>query len=145
MYEACAIEHYNTTDKSGMYPTWWPFFYCLEKSANAADVTVVSNCATANGLDWNIIKTCAGSAPAVGTTSDGNPLMHNIAVATNNLQPPHQWTPWVVVNGSPLSSAQLDLPLVPIVCNDYQQVCKMTPPANCTAFLPPKISLSYKS
>jgi len=128
MYEACAIEHYNTTDKSGLYPTWWPYFYCLEFSQNAGDPTTVSNCATNNSLDFNVIKTCAGSNPAVGSPDDGNPLMHSIAVATNNLIPPHQWTPWVVVNGSPLSSAQLDLSLIPIVCSAYKTTCPTDPP-----------------
>jgi len=140
MYEDCAMEHWNTTDKSGMYPTWWPYFYCMEKSGTAGDPTTASNCASANGLDFNVIKTCAGDNPAVGSPTDGNPLMHQTAVATNNLIPPHQWTPWVVVNGNPLTSAQIDLPLIPIVCNDYQTVCKQTPPAGCSSYMTPNIS-----
>jgi len=35
MYEACAIEHNNSTGTNNV-PTWWPFFYCMEKSQNAA-------------------------------------------------------------------------------------------------------------
>eukprot|EP00456_Euglypha_rotunda_P055089 TRINITY_DN446_c0_g1_i1.p1 TRINITY_DN446_c0_g1~~TRINITY_DN446_c0_g1_i1.p1 ORF type:complete len:125 (+),score=12.96 TRINITY_DN446_c0_g1_i1:329-703(+) len=104
MYEDCAIEHYNTTDKSGMYPTWWPYFSCMEKSDNAGSPTVASDCASQNGLDFSVIKTCAGDNPAVGSPTDGNPLMHQTALDTINLIPPHQWTPWIVVNGSPLTS-----------------------------------------
>jgi len=130
MYEACAIEHYNTTASSGLYPTWWPYFYCLELSEKAGDATTASNCATSNGLDWNVIKTCSGDNPAVGSSTDGNPLMHQMALATNNLIPPHQWTPWVVVNGSPLTQAQVSAPLIPIVCNQYKSTCG-TPPSSC--------------
>jgi len=146
MYEDCAIEHYNSMDPSGLYPTWWPFFLCEEKSGNAGDVNTATNCATTNGLDFNnVIKPCAGSNPAVGSTSDGNPLMHTTAVDTNNLQPPHQWTPWVVVNGTPLTSAQINLSLIPIVCSAYQSSCKETPPAGCTAAypIPPEVVLNY--
>lgn len=139
MYEACAIEHNNSTNTKHV-PTWWPFFYCMEKSGNAADTTVASGCAKNNGLDWTVITTCAGSNPAVGSADDGNKLMHSIAVSTNNLVPPHQWTPWVVVNGTPLTSAQLDLPLTPIVCKAYTSVAGCTAPAGCGA-----IQLDYKN
>jgi interferon gamma-inducible protein 30 len=139
MYEACAIEHNNSTRSNGV-PTYWPFFYCMEKSDQAGVASVAQNCATSNGLDWPTIQTCAGSDPSKGSTPDGNPLMHNIAVATNNLVPPHQWTPWVVVNGSPLTEAQLSEPLTPIVCKDYtaQKGCTNIPPA-CKA-----VKVDYK-
>jgi interferon gamma-inducible protein 30 len=140
MYEGCAIEHNNGTDKNHL-PLYWPFYYCMEKSGAAADTSVASKCATNNGLDWTVITTCAGSDPSKGSTSDGNPLMHQIALATINLVPPHQWTPWVVVNGTPLTSAQLDLPLTPIVCKQYtaQKGCTNIPPA-CTS-----IQLDYRN
>jgi len=140
IYEDCAIEHYNTTDPSKKYPTWWPYFLCMEKSGTAGDPTTASNCATNNGLDFNVIKTCAGSNPAVGSSTDGNPLMHQTALATINLIPPHQWTPWVVVSGTPLTSAQLDLPLTPIVCTSFAKVCAgQTPPAACSSLEAVKI------
>jgi interferon gamma-inducible protein 30 len=127
MYEACAISHNNATDPKTNNPVWWPFFYCMEKSGNAADTTVASGCAKNNGLDWTVITTCAGSDPSKGSTSDGNPLMHNIAVATNNLIPPHQWTPWVVLNGVPLTSDQLSQSLVTLICQAYMKTCTTTP------------------
>lgn len=121
MYEACAIEHYGGNGQVGV-PKWWNFFYCMELSGNAAVESVASNCAVKGGLDWSVIGpsgNCSGSSPQTGTTTDGNPLMHSIAVATNNLNPPHTFTPWVVLNGKPLSSAQLDLSLNTLVCNAY--------------------------
>jgi len=132
MYEACAMEH-NPGLRSDGSPVWWPFFYCMEKSGNAAVESVASGCATNNGLNWTVITTCAGSDPSKGSTTDGNPLMHSLAVITNNLQPPHQWTPWVVVDNNPLTSAQLDLPLTPIVCAAYtkKNPVTCTPPTAC--------------
>jgi len=128
MYEGCAIEHYPTVTKG--VPAWWPFFLCLEASGNAGTLSVAQNCAKNNGIDWNVIDTCSGSNPAQGSSSDGNPNMHKIAVATNSLSPPHQYTPWVVVNGSPLNQAQLDQSLIAIVCKDYTG----TKPSCCNAF-----------
>jgi len=125
MYEACGIEHNNKTNTDGT-PVWWKYFYCLEKSGNAGSATVAQNCANNNGLDWSVISTCAGSDPTVGSSTDGNPLMHNIALWTNALNPPHQWTPWVILDGTPLTQAQLDLPLLNLVCNEYTAKTKQT-------------------
>jgi len=133
MYEACGMEHYGNDSKTTGVPTWWKYFYCLEYSQNAGVASVAQNCATGSGLDWNVISTCAGSNPAVGSADDGNPEMHRIAVATNSLVPPHTFTPWVVLNGKPLSSAQLDLSLNTLVCNAYTG----TLPACCNAL--PKV------
>jgi len=128
------MEHNNATNATTNIPVWWNYFYCMEKSGSAGTESVAQNCATKNGLDWNTIATCSGSDPSKGSTDDGNKLMHSLAVATNNLVPPHQWTPWVVVNGVPLTSAQLDLPLTPIVCKAYLSNSACTkPPAACTS------------
>jgi len=126
MYEACGIEYYGNDTTVGV-TAWWNYFYCLEKSGNAGVATVAQNCASNNGINWATVQTCSGSNPAQGLSSDGNPYMHKIAVATNNLVPPHEWTPWVVLNGKPLSSAQLDLSLNTLVCNAYTG----TKPACC--------------
>jgi len=115
MYQACAIEHYPTL-LAGDIPTWWPFFLCLEK---AASPTAAQECAKTGNLDWDVIDKCASSTPSKGSADDGNPLMHSIAVDTNNLQPPHQWTPWVVLNGKPLNQVELAEPLTRLVCNAY--------------------------
>lgn len=111
MYEACAIKHNNAT------ADWWPFVNCME-SANDP-VSAASGCATKANLDWSVITACAGSDPASGSVDDGNPLMYSVGENTNNLQPPHQWTPWVVMNGKPLTSAQLDQKLTTLICDAY--------------------------
>lgn len=123
MYEACAIKHNNAT------ASWWPMVNCMESSKYPGDATVASGCATKAGLDWSVIKACAGDNPQYGSPDDGNPNMYSIAMATQNLQPPHQWTPWVVLNGKPLTSAQLDDKLTTLICNAYTG----PKPAGCTA------------
>lgn len=124
MYEACGISHFNTSTNG--VPDWWNYINCMERSA--APASAARTCATGNGLDWTVITSCAGSNPAVGSADDGNPLMYSIGLATQNLVPAHQWTPWVVLNGKPLSSAQLDQSLVSLVCAAYTG----PKPAGCT-------------
>jgi len=130
MYEECAIEHYGNYTLATGKPVWWNYFYCLEKSGQAGTASVAQNCATTNGMDWNMITTCASSTPSKGSTDDGNPQMHRIAVDTETLSPPHQYTPWVVLNGKPLSQADYNLPLINLVCNAYTGV----KPSCCPTF-----------
>jgi len=132
MYQACAISHFNTTTDN--VPAWWPMVQCMESSRSPA--TAAQSCATNAGLDWSVIDTCAGSDPAVGTAADGNPLMYSVGQATNNLVPAHQWTPWVTLNGKPLSSSDLDKSLVSLVCAAYTGPS----PPGCNA---KKIQLDY--
>jgi len=139
MYEGCAIEHNDKLDSKHV-PVWWPFYYCMEKSGNAADTTVASGCAKNNGLDWIVITNCSTTTnPAKGSDEDGNPNMHKIAVETGSLIPPHTFTPWVVVDGAPLTSAQIDLSLTPIVCKQYTTLnaanATCVAPAACKAIV----------
>jgi len=124
MYEACAIEHNPGVSTTGV-PNWWPFVNCMESSTDP--VGAAQGCATTARVSWTDITTCAGPDPSQGSATDGNPLMHSIGLATSNLVPAHQFTPWVVLNGKPLTSAQLDLTLVSLVCKAYTG----TKPAGC--------------
>lgn len=101
---ACAMNfHANYTD-------YMPFVACMEDSS--APVNAGSKCAQSAGWDYSEIESCTTSAL-------GNKLMHAIADATEGLSPAHQWTPWVVMNGKPLSQSQLDQHLVKLVCDAY--------------------------
>jgi len=101
---ACAM-HFHA--KASAYV---PFVACME--ASSAPVDAGSKCAKAAGFDYSEINACAGSAL-------GNSLMHTIADATEGLSPAHQWTPWVVMNGKPLTQSQLGNHLVKLVCDAY--------------------------
>lgn len=115
MVEACAMHFHNSTAE------WWPFVYCLESGTPYKDG---SACAQKVGWsDWSEIEACT-------TSSLGNGLMHNIAQATSSLQPPHQWTPWVVVNGKPLTESQMDQSLLKVVCDQLSPK-----PAACNGLL----------
>jgi interferon gamma-inducible protein 30 len=112
---ACAINLNNKT-----VDDWFPFVNCIEGS-NASPASSAPNCAKQHNIDYDAVSQCVKGA-------DGNKIMHEIAQRTANLQPPHQWTPWVVVNGKPLSSDDLDKELTDIVCNTYGG----TKPAGCS-------------
>lgn len=126
MVEACAMHFHNATAE------WWPFMYCMEMGEPA---TSGQACATKLGwTDWADINACT-------TSSLGNGLMHIMASKTNNLLPPHQWTPWVTANKRPLTAAQLDDTLVNVVCGLYTG----PKPAACSMASVAKVSdmLSY--
>lgn len=104
MIFACAMHyHPEVTD-------YFPFVECMEQDSSPA--TAGSKCASSAKFDYDEIEKCS-------TSSMGNAIMHNLALATDNLSPKHQWTPWVVMNGKPLSQSQLDQKLITLVCNAY--------------------------
>jgi interferon gamma-inducible protein 30 len=116
MIMACAIHfHPKATDYMTMVE-------CMEGTSAPADQG--KKCAGSAGFDWSEIDSCTSG-------SLGNQLMHATALATSGLSPPHQWTPWVVMNGKPLSQSQLDQHLVKLVCDAYTGSDK--PPA-CTSY-----------
>lgn len=72
-------------------------------------------CATKNGLSWERIHRCAKS-------SHGNKLEHMMGQKTESLKPPHQYTPWIVVNGQhtePLQNQAME-DLTKLVCSLYK-------------------------
>jgi len=114
MVETCVLHfHPDVAD-------WWPFVYCLENGTPGTDG---EKCATSAGFtDWAEISDCT-------TSSLGNGLMHKNALATNNLVPPHQYTPWVTLDGSPMSESDLGKPLIEVVCGLYTGAA----PAACSS------------
>lgn len=69
---------------------WMPWLYCMQWQDDPGNMGEL--CANETGLDWNKINDCA-HGPL------GNKLEHIVANATDSLQPPHQFTPWVLVDG----------------------------------------------
>lgn len=130
LLEACGIYYHNSSKEE-----WFPYIYCIEHAALSKGLSPAAAaplCAKSAGwtdYDTNILP-CASN-------SFGNGLMHGIAAATNALKPDHEWVPWVVLNGKPLSDKQLDLSLITLICQAYTG----TPPAKCsTAALAPRAS-----
>lgn len=106
LIEACAQKKFD------YYSQGLPFSICLEQ--NTTDfVAQGQRCATKYGMDWNTINTCA-------TGSEGNKLMYDIAVATEKLNPPHQYVPWIVVNDKHTTSSENS-----VISNMVRYVCSI--------------------
>jgi interferon gamma-inducible protein 30 len=107
LIEACAIKNYD------YYSKGLPFALCLED--NTTDfVAQGQRCATKYGLSWAEINTCA-------TGAEGNKYMYDFAVATEKLNPAHQYVPWIVVNDrhSTTSENAIIKNMVSYVCSVY--------------------------
>merc|ERR1711971_1381464 len=63
---------------------------------------------------WSLVSKCAHG-------SDGETLMHEYAVKTGSLNPPHKYVPWIVINGEHTEEFEQEAfdDLVGPVCNLY--------------------------
>jgi interferon gamma-inducible protein 30 len=54
----------------------------------------------------------------------GNNLQHEFAVLTGQLDPPHQYVPWIVLNGVHTEKIQdeAETDLVGLICKTYQVI-----------------------
>jgi len=113
---ACAMSYHTN------FTEYFPFVECMEQTREPCNAG--RKCAKKSGWsDYDKIESCSQG-------KEGNMLEHEIAVATDSLNPPHKWTPWVVMNGKPLSDHQLDLSLTKLVCDAYTGSNK---PAACNS------------
>ncbi|CAN0903993.1 Gamma-interferon-responsive lysosomal thiol protein, partial [Linum grandiflorum] len=87
--EACAIDAWPKLEKH------FPFIYCVEEKVYERKPMEWESCFGELALDPQTIQDCYGSGY-------GNKLELKYAAETVALTPPHQYVPWVVVNGQPL-------------------------------------------
>lgn len=92
------------------------FLHCLEYYGPTA--TNGQYCAGLAKMDYTTINACA-------TGDLGNSLEHQMALKTNALNPPHQYVPWLTLNGVP--SSALSDNMLATICNAYTG----TKPAAC--------------
>jgi len=119
LIEVCGTYYHNTTAE------WFPFVNCVE-GASLSPAEAAPGCAAQAGwTDYtsNILPCSTGAL--------GNKLLHAVGVKTAGLSPPHSFTPWVVLNGKPLSRDEIGIPLTSLVCAAYTGAVK--PPA-CSTF-----------
>lgn len=103
--EACALYYQpNMT-------AYWPFLYCMYEHKENQDPTIAEQCATENKMDWDKISSCYQG-------SLGHQLELQCANETASLNPPHQYTPWVTINGMHDTEAEGDR-LVSQICRHY--------------------------
>ena len=77
---------------SALRSTFWPFIYCMDQHLNLQDPQVAEQCAQSLSMKWDLMDDCYS-----GDLGRGLELMY--ANETASLEPPHQYTPWVTING----------------------------------------------
>lgn len=106
MIQACAIS--ITQDPKVYIPFVHCHLYYGPSEVNA------KYCTSLHNIDYSHIQTCFRS-------SQGNALMHAMALQTTALNPPHQYVPWVTLNGKHTSEiqARAQTNLLQLVCDTY--------------------------
>ncbi|XP_033926834.1 gamma-interferon-inducible lysosomal thiol reductase [Melopsittacus undulatus] len=97
------------------FSTYFPVIFCLESGSSVTKNLAACLQVYAPQLDGSRIAACVG-----GDT--GAALMHRNAQLTEALDPPHQYVPWVVVNGKHTDElqAQAEASLLGLICSLYQ-------------------------
>ncbi|KAL5077116.1 hypothetical protein RYX36_016100 [Vicia faba] len=103
--EACAIDIWPKLDKH------FSFIYCIEDLALQGKRKEWESCYEKLGLDSTLVNDCYRS-------ERGKELDLKLANETNALQPPHEYVPWVVVDGKPLYEDFENF--VSYICKAYQ-------------------------
>jgi len=109
LLEVCVMAH---TDWD--FNHYLPIISCMEGADNP--VEAAKGCITdLSSLPYQVVKTCA-SGP------QGNSLMHSLGNKTESLDPPHEYVPWVVVDGEHTEDMEKQAmgDLVGLVCGMYK-------------------------
>jgi len=107
--EVCIMKQLNWD--SDMY---LPVISCMEGADDP--VSSAKGCLSAlSTVSYDVVKKCASG-------KEGNKLEHAMGAKTEFLDPPHQYVPWIVINGKHTDSLQTQAQtnLVSLVCNEYQ-------------------------
>lgn len=90
------------------------YIYCIESSRMDIKQSVIT-CANKLSVDFGKIRSCVNSTL-------GNNLAHQMAVKTDALNPPHQYVPWVVLNGVHNEEIQNEAQtnLKKLICDTYK-------------------------
>ena len=103
--EACVLYFYPSQSQ------FWPFLHCMDSHEESQDLDIAQQCADSCNMDWDSIDTCV-------TGDLGHKLELMYANETASLRPPHQYTPWVTINGEHISKAE-GSGLIEVVCKAY--------------------------
>jgi interferon gamma-inducible protein 30 len=124
LFEACAVA---LTPSGG--DGWLTFITCMYAEYSSVP-TPAKKCATKAGLDWNTLNACA-------TGSQGAALIAANANRTNHLNPPHQYVPWLTVNGTlvadPPTGGPSEADVITAICAAYVPPAGGSPPSCCSA------------
>uniref|UniRef100_A0A803W5P9 Gamma-interferon-inducible lysosomal thiol reductase n=1 Tax=Ficedula albicollis TaxID=59894 RepID=A0A803W5P9_FICAL len=109
MMEACLMHEAQN------FSTYFPVIFCLESGSSVTKNLEACLQIYAPELDSGRVTACVQ-----GDT--GMALMHHNAQVTDALQPPHQYVPWITVNGKHTDElqAQAEASLLGLVCHLYE-------------------------
>ncbi|NXG23931.1 GILT reductase, partial [Grallaria varia] len=109
MIEACLM------NEAKNFSTYFPVIFCLESGSSVTKNLEACLQIYAPELDRDRVTACVQ-----GDT--GLALMHQNAQLTEALDPPHQYVPWIVINGKHTDElqAQAEASLLGLVCQLYQ-------------------------
>lgn len=111
--EACVIDAYPK------FTDHFPMIDCVE-GANELTNTTAEACAKKHKISWATVEKCIDGPR-------GDELIKLAGAKTNSLKPPHQFTPWVVVDGKPMSDPTK---LLSTICAAYTG----EKPESCSSF-----------
>nr|GLL33417.1 gamma-interferon-inducible lysosomal thiol reductase [Ipomoea trifida] len=103
--EACAIDAWPDLNEH------FPFIYCVESLVDNGSYSKWETCYEKLGKDPKPVSDCYASG-------HGKELELSYAAQTNALEPPHEYVPWVVVNGQPLYEDYENF--VSYICKAYE-------------------------
>ncbi|XP_011417890.4 gamma-interferon-inducible lysosomal thiol reductase [Magallana gigas] len=117
LIETCAIHLLKNIS------VYFPFISCIEHDEFGTPQFSAKKCAKQQGIDIQPIMDCS-------TSSLGNSLLHQMALKTEALNPPHEYVPWVTLNGVHTEDIQkkAEGDLTALVCDTYKGSSK---PAAC--------------
>jgi len=102
------FQHFNSDKDTEMN-----FVNCVESSDDSS--TAGKKCVESeSSLQWSVIDGCINS-------SLGQQLEYAVAVDTDNLQPSHKYTPWILINGvwSDAQNTDCMIDMKKVVCETY--------------------------
>eukprot|EP00747_Dinoflagellata_sp_TGD_P162920 gnl/TRDRNA2_/TRDRNA2_181077_c0_seq1.p1 gnl/TRDRNA2_/TRDRNA2_181077_c0~~gnl/TRDRNA2_/TRDRNA2_181077_c0_seq1.p1 ORF type:complete len:339 (-),score=47.38 gnl/TRDRNA2_/TRDRNA2_181077_c0_seq1:116-1132(-) len=91
---------------------YMPFIVCMEQNAGGEAEAALGICSKKMGIDAADIVKCASS-------EEGLKEVFDVATWTIHLDPPKQWTPWVLVNGVHSKEGETGH-LTPVLCAALQ-------------------------
>ncbi|XP_065837804.1 uncharacterized protein [Oscarella lobularis] len=100
--EACVLHYYPKRAE------WWPFVVCLEAHGKEQSYEVAQTCAQKQSMEWTRIDECA-----TGELGYNLGMMYYRETAA--LDPPHEYTPWLTLNGRHIEQQNL----ITQICDAY--------------------------
>jgi len=130
LIETCAINLFKNAT------IWFPLISCIEAADGPSIKVIAQQCAKTLNINYDQIDACYNS-------QQGNDWQHANAVTTGALNPPHQYVPWITLNGVHTDDIQAKAQedLLSLICSTYTG----TPPAACSTFRLSTFKRNYKN